>query len=159
MCKPHETAKWGHAKYTCVHGQLQAEVLCYDAFPVLLITSAWCCMLCPLSHWQDWDLSSEVWHPDPWVSPKCFCDAQWIGSDLVCLTPAFTEWQRTPITSSVLGMEFMRLENKKIKKCYLSDLLNSGKRHLYISCLFHRWEEKRHSNAAVNENISTALFA
>lgn len=113
MCKPHETAKWGHAKYTCVHGQLQAEVLCYDAFPVLLIISAWCCMLCPLSHWQDWDLSSGVWHPDPLVSPKC--DAQWIGSDLVCLTPAFTEWQRTPITSSVLGMEFMRLEKKKKK--------------------------------------------
>lgn len=116
MCKPHETAKWGHAKYTCVHGQLQAEVLCYDAFPVLLIISAWCCMLCPLSHWQDWDLSSEVWHPDPWVSPKCFCDAQWIGSDLVCLTPALTQWQCAPITSSVLGMEFMRLEKKKKKK-------------------------------------------
>lgn len=133
------------------------ELEYWNTFPVLLVTSVWCCMLCLLGHWWDWDWSPEVWHTIPWVSPECCCSAQRIGRDSVLLNTALCSTHKMlvyTLYSISRKAEFMRLE----EKAFISDLLKSGKRHLYISCLFCRWERKRYFSVAASENRSTALF-
>lgn len=72
-----------------------------------------------------------------WVYPKSYWDPQWI--DLPLLTPAVWITQEimiyTPNTVSPLNLwdsnRFLVLVDGE------SDLLRSGEKHLYISCIFH----------------------
>jgi len=154
----HETAAmWRCAKCGCVYELLQVKLFYWDTFPVLIVTSVWCCMFCLLGHWWDCDWSPEVSHTVPRVSPECCCSAQRIRSDSVLLTPALSSTHRTlvHILYSISRKDWIYETGRKGFYLWFTEI---RKRHLYISCLFHRWEGKRYFIVAANENRSTALF-